>query len=154
MNPYNIIDLKAQVEYLNELAETPDIRLMTSSCSFGKIRLRAELVLPSGEMIVSEKFYDDCQCDEKEENELRDYIQDQQLRDIGYNFIKRAYEKRKSGKCQVDATNYCFSMKNLKERERLLKKLISLCVVLCNNQIGDEVVEEIATVIKQMEVIN
>nr|DAH54533.1 MAG TPA: hypothetical protein [Caudoviricetes sp.] len=42
MNPYNIMELQRQLEYLNDLAETPDIKIMYFSPSLGSARLRAD----------------------------------------------------------------------------------------------------------------
>ena len=153
MNPYNIIELKTQLEYLNELSETPDIKIMYFPPSLGSARLRAELVLPSGEMIVAEESFSSCCCDDEERTkELRDYVQEKLLKEIGYNYIKRAFERRKNGETHFTAGIHTYLLDKLKEQKRHLRKLIDLCVVLCNSKwFKDETVTEIAQELKYIE---
>lgn len=153
MNPYNIIELKTQLEYLNDLAETPDIKIMYFSPSLGSARLRAELVLPSGEMIVAEESFSSCCCDDEERTKkLRDSVQEKLLKEIGYNYIKRAFERRKNGETHFTAGDHTYLLGKLKGQKRHLRKLIDLCIMLCNRKWSrDDVISEIAEELRYIE---
>lgn len=106
----NNIELKKDIEYLSILAECPDITINSCSFEFGGIRLRAELILPSGQIIASEKVINDKLIND---SNLLEEMKHCLLKDIGILFIENAYKKRTSKEVTLKVKDYYYTHKKI-----------------------------------------
>ena len=93
----NPIFLKEKIRCLNLLATYPDIKILIFN-EGSIVRLRAELILPNGEMIVEERdFYEKLLTNE----EFMIVMQDDMLKNIGFNYLKRSFDARRKGDVNI-----------------------------------------------------
>lgn len=111
----NNIELKKDIKYLSILAECPDITINSYGFKFGGVRLRAELILPSGQIIAAEKVINDKLINDKLINasDLLEEVKYGLLKDIGILFIENAYKKRTSKEVTVKVKDYYYMHKKI-----------------------------------------
>ena len=109
----NPIFLKEKIRYLNFLATYPDIKILIFN--EGSItRLRAELTLPNGEIIAEEReFYEKLLIDE----EFMTVTQNDMLKNIGFNYLKRSYDARRKGDVNIGVGHVYYSIKDIIKKE-------------------------------------
>jgi hypothetical protein len=105
----NSIFLKEKIRYLNFLATYPDIKIKIFE-EGSDVRFRAELTLPNGEIIVEEREINEHLL---KNQELVSVMQDDMLKNIGFNYLKRSYEERKQGNVKIDIGHVYWSIKDI-----------------------------------------
>lgn len=109
----NPIFLKEKIRYLNFLATYPDIKILIYSGGF-IVRLRAELILPNGEIITEEQEFDEKLLTNEE---FMTVTQDNMLKNIGFNYLKRSFDARRKGDVNINVGHVYYSIKDIIKKE-------------------------------------
>ena len=106
----NPIYLKEKIRYLYALNNYPDIRIKLIPEKSDRVMLRAELTLPNGEILTEERFIKElCLGDEGYVNA----VQDDMLRNIGFHYIKRSFEERLKGNCNIEVGHVYYAIRDI-----------------------------------------
>lgn len=91
------------IRSLIELNHFPDIRINYFLDPFGiEATIKAELILSTGDSFTA---YVKANTQELLEKDLKEYLEERLLKEIGYKYIKRAFKKRREGVIKTEATN-------------------------------------------------
>lgn len=105
--------LRKDIEYLSTLAECPDIDIKESCYEFDGISYKAQLTLPSGQIVMAEKVVDASLVND---NQYIEQIKDCLLTEVGALFIKNAYKKRTANEVTMKVDNYYSIHKSICEK--------------------------------------
>lgn len=112
----NPIYLKKIIEHLIKLNNCPDINIDYFLNTFGiDTRVEAKLILCTGDVIIANTVVS---THDLLKGDLKNYIEECLLKEVAYKYIKRAFEKRKTEKVEIKASNFLRSCQGiLKENE-------------------------------------
>ena len=106
----NPIYLKEKIRYLYALNNYPDIQIKLSQEYSDRIKLRAELTLANGDILTEERYLSELSfSDERFVNA----IQDDMLKDIGFHYIKRSFDERTKGNCNIKVGHVYYAIKDI-----------------------------------------
>ena len=118
----NPVYLKKIIGRLIELNNCPDIhfKYFIDSCSlWSQTKVVAEITLCTGGSIM---VIDHVDSRELQNEDLKEYVENSLLEKLAYKYIKRAYDKRKTGEVKVKAEDFnlnlaCAVLKNEQVKE-------------------------------------
>lgn len=102
----NPVYLKKIIGRLIELNNCPDIHFkyfIDSYSSWSKTKVVAEITLCTGGSIM---VIDHVDSRELQNKDFKEYVENSLLERLAYKYIKRAYDKRKTGKVKVKAEDF------------------------------------------------
>lgn len=107
----NPMYLKRIIKHLIELNNYPDININYFLNTFGAdTRIEAELILCTGGVIIANTVVS---TQELLKGDFKNYIEEYLLKEVAYKYIKRAFEKRKTDKVEIKASNFLRSCQGL-----------------------------------------
>lgn len=113
---YKISELKEIIKALVDVNLYPDIRFYEESGFSDDIYITGELIFCTGEVIKIQQKVDGYML--KKQPKVKEIMIDNMLRQIGYLYVKRAYDKKNKS----IAVSYSFFIKDLLRRNNNDKK--------------------------------
>lgn len=110
----NPIYLKEKIRYLYALNNYPDIKIKIASTVYeetgGQVKIWAELTLPNGEILKEERLVSELSLSDEG---YINAVQDDMLRDIGFHYIKRSFEERLKGNCNIEVGHVYYAIRDI-----------------------------------------